>query len=839
MADPPHHTSSLDSTFPVDVPFVHELGWSDDDFFTYIRTILKAGNDKEHAVESDLLGDVAIEDSSFSGEIINAPSLTTESEFEMIRSDDCSEHNPLVRESNELPAAFNVDPSQGSMRKGEGSEASSKNDVSAKGQSFIEAGATHRFKRKSEEPLEEEEKENKKMLTENGDVAFRTTHPLVDLFFEAEETVSGPRLLELLGSAWKTDPESTLKIIFAFRSIHLGKGERDTFYRCYGWLASQHPITALQNLKWIVPATIPVKPKKYEVDSDTMVVDRPDTKEVPSEDEEYIVQDGGAHGYWKDLLEMLKLAVMGKFGPLQKTSDILSPKNNQAKRVPFNSTKQEARDNKHKRETDLHNAFLSKFNNDPFYRTLHLSIARLFAGQLRKDMDILSRGSQRSNLRNLSLAAKWAPSLEKTHDKHTFIASSIAELLYPRHCFDTGLDRYTYLKHAREAYHSKTLSPLRKALQVIERDICANSLSNVNYQRVPSRAMQRYQELFLKRDEEHFTEYLEKVAAGTAKISGAVLTPSVLVRQVLDSFNDAKGSNNKSRSASLLTQAKGVIANGQWKTLVERIRDAGILTSSIAVVDVSGSMYDPMLQDHTYPIDSSVGLGLLIAEVTEPPFGGAVITFSEKPSIFQVGGPQDKRTFTEKVRALRNMDWGMNTDFVAVFEKLILPTALKDKLNPKDMVKRVFVFSDMHFDDATDDNTNDWDSSYERIKTKFEEAGYEMPEMVFWNLAGGRAAVTGYGDPTAPKPVEADQPGTSLVNGYSQALVKVFMEGGDFSDVAEEEQKEEDEAMAVEKAESGAADVLKEKVERKKKDPLDTVKKAISHKAYQMLKVVD
>jgi hypothetical protein len=113
----------------------------------------------------------------------------------------------------------------------------------------------------------------------------------------------------------------------------------------------------------------------------------------------------------------------------------------------------------------------------------------------------------------------------------------------------------------------------------------------------------------------------------------------------------------------------------------------------------------------------------------------------------------------------------------------------------------------------------------------YEDAGYDMPELVFWNLAGGRA---GYeqsgGDPIAPKPVKADEIGTSLVSGYSQGLLKVFLDGGVF------EEEEEEEEVVVEKDEEGN---VTQKTKKVKMTPLKIVQKAISHPAYEMLKVVD
>jgi hypothetical protein len=78
------------------------------------------------------------------------------------------------------------------------------------------------------------------------------------------------------------------------------------------------------------------------------------------------------------------------------------------------------------------------------------------------------------------------------------------------------------------------------------------------------------------------------------------------------------------------------------------------------------------------PLDSSIGLSLLVAEVTKPPFGGTLITFSETPSVITVGGEQDSRGFIDKVRQILLADWGQNTDFVKVFESLVSHTYLED-----------------------------------------------------------------------------------------------------------------------------------------------------------------
>jgi hypothetical protein len=177
----------------------------------------------------------------------------------------------------------------------------------------------------------------------------------------------------------------------------------------------------------------------------------------------------------------------------------------------------------------------------------------------------------------------------------------------------------------------------------------------------------------------------------------------------------------------------------------------------------------------------------------------------------------------------------MNTDFLKVFQDLILPLAIVNKVKPEDMVKRIFVFSDMQFDEANTNATGDaWATHHQIIKQNFKDAGYEVPQIVYWNLAGGRGQ-------SLPKPVEHDTPGAALVTGYSQALMKIFLDSGMFGEEESEGEVEDDSIDSI----SGSGDdeewgVVKEKKKKKKTgDPLAVLQKAIGHKAYEMLRVVD
>ena len=732
----------------------------------------------------------------------------------------------------------------------------------------------------AEEDLEMPDMTNR-MLTENNDLAYQsTTDDLVDLMAELEDVITGPRLNDLLNSAWRADPLMTLKLIFNARSIHLGKSSRKTFYMCAGWLAQNHPLTLVANLRWLSRPVIEKKQKKEEGDDEVVLVEEEKDDDYMTK---YDVKNGVSHGYWKDLLNILTIAANGKLSVLADPADVLNSENpgifkgkslavsrrekkkracgfdwrkKRADRPGSGPKRTVARDmyprvqtvsmdgveekvqpdKRHwkeiRRETREKRQIraIKALHQDAVYRALHLTTARLFAEQLEADLNAL-RGDNHKAKRGISLCAKWAPSHDHFHDKHTLIVSSIAEILYPRetldHLLTSGDNREIYLRHAREKYRVDT-SALRKHLEVVERHITTQAFEQIKYNRVPSVAMSKYSKLFIEKDFDNFDKYIDKVAAGKSSISGATLFPSTLVKLAgeyrtgaitREQLQDLSPSQIVERK---MNELQSRVTDGQWQTLVQRVRDSGTLDSCIAVADVSGSMCGPRFPDGTCPMDSSIGLSLLVASVVNKPFGGTFITFDTNPQVCKI---DLDAPFSQQVDTLRCADWGGSTDFVAVFLDLILPMAVKNKLKQEDMVKRVFVFSDMQFNQAGNyrDRKN-WGSSYDTIKKEYAKKGYEMPELVFWNLAGGRGGM-------ASKPVTTEDKGTCLVSGYSQGMLKVFLDSGGFEDPGDET---EDAEMVVINA-KGEEEIRKDR----KIDPLSTVKKAVSHKAYEMLEVLD
>jgi hypothetical protein len=256
----------------------------------------------------------------------------------------------------------------------------------------------------------------------------------------------------------------------------------------------------------------------------------------------------------------------------------------------------------------------------------------------------------------------------------------------------------------------------------------------------------------------------------------------------------------------------------QWRSLVYSIASssASQLSDCLAVADVSssmGSMHADKKKVH--PVSICIALTLLLGELAAPPWKGCFLTFSSTPAIRTI---DTSTNLSERALTLQAADWGGSTDFAKTFD-LILQTAQRERLPPSAMVKKLFVFSDMQFNQAS--NGQYGDTEQQNARRKFEAAGYPMPEMVYWSLAAGRGGV---GEKT--KPVMSGEEGVALVSGWSGSLFKYFL-GQQQVDDGEEE------------FESSADEVSVAKEGRKGETPLETVMEVIGAKSFAGVQVVD
>ncbi|KDQ56469.1 hypothetical protein JAAARDRAFT_48320 [Jaapia argillacea MUCL 33604] len=695
--------------------------------------------------------------------------------------------------------------------------------------------------------------------TDNGAPTHSSTgSATLDAFQTLTKYASGEVIFSCLDKAWREDPELTLRIIWNVRSIHDGKGEKEVFYQCFGWLFKNHPRTAVLNLPQLVTRVCSTDSGKGKAKA------KPKFRDA-----------GASHGYYKDLLNILCLATVDELGPLAKPATFLhTPKtpprrssNRQwdrisaAERIRLNEADPKRRERrlekakkhdeglklkgKEKRAQEnakAHRRLLRKLE-DKAFRALYVMVARLFAERANEDIELLQRfnslpqteetkNERYTILRQITFAGKWAPTPGHSHDRPTNISTAISLLLH-----HSGLVTPTLSSHAspqtalnsidthilRSFYSHWLLKPLRAILSCPEPLMSANRWTSIVYSRVPSICMKNNMTHFIAHDPSGFEKYLTKVEEGKRSISGAVLMPHEIVQEVLSLGSDLhKSGSLKEDVVKRVAETRVRVFEAQWKTLIERLKDSGTLDNALAVCDVSGSMGSIHFggrvrrNDQVSPILPAISLSLVLAQVAKPPFNNGFITFSQNPEYVTVDVEKDGLLKT--IQDMSGADWGMNTDLHAVFVKLLLPLAVKNKIPQEDMIKRLFIFSDMQFDSASTDvyhrGSANWETNHDSIAKAYREAGYEMPQIVYWDLAAEYRNV----------PVESERKGVALMNGFSSAMLKVFM-----GEVEEEEVKMETESEREWEAvgADGESQTVVETEQEEEFSPINVMKKAV------------
>jgi hypothetical protein len=337
------------------------------------------------------------------------------------------------------------------------------------------------------------------------------------------------------------------------------------------------------------------------------------------------------------------------------------------------------------------------------------------AKALRMYADALMNGNQ--------LFGKWAPRL--TSSKKA-----------------TTVGKQEKQKNARDLMKFMMLSPkeyrelLVKNTNVVETQMCAKQWNDINFSHVPSVASARYQKAFGKNASEAYSAYIRELQKPEAerdpkvKINAGAVYPYDVVKS--------------------LKKGNAAVANAQFEALPDFVGDAKILP----MVDVSGSMGVP-LAGNTTALEVAISLGLYLSDRTSSDFKDMFLTFSGQSKIQTLKG-----TLSQKYQQLARAEWGMNTNLHSAFAE-ILRVAKSGNVSQENMPDTVLILSDMQFDSCVRHD----DSALQMIRRKYEEAGYKMPSVVFWNLTAR----------TENTPVKTNDKGVALVSGFSPAIMATVL----------------------------------------------------------------
>ncbi len=325
-------------------------------------------------------------------------------------------------------------------------------------------------------------------------------------------------------------------------------------------------------------------------------------------------------------------------------------------------------------------------------------------------------------VRKPSLLAKWMPSINAS--------SKVTKALGRQFAKHLGLSEKEY---------RILLSNLRKKIELVEHKMCSNKWSEIDYSKIPSRAGLMYRKSFIKHDLERYNNFMRSAIKLENKVNASTLYPYDIAEKFgLNYF-----------SSSNLDPTEELALEVMWQNLPDYME--GKTFNGLVVADTSGSMAGR-------PISVSVSLAMYIAERNSGVWKNKFITFSESPEIQTIVG----ETIGQKIRNLSKAEWGYNTDLIAVF-KNILKAAKADNVAPSDMPEKIFIVSDMQFDQACNSNTR---TNFEQIKKNYAKFGYNVPQLVFWNVNGASNV-----------PMTVHDTGTCLVSGCSPSVLKAVLQG--------------------------------------------------------------
>lgn len=350
------------------------------------------------------------------------------------------------------------------------------------------------------------------------------------------------------------------------------------------------------------------------------------------------------------------------------------------------------------------------------------------AEQLKKDIEALAKNE------DISLLAKWLPSVNTSNKEAVLKAKRIVKYL--------GIN---------DAVYRKTLTALRARIRIIENDLRERNYT-FDYEKQPSRALFKYRKAFVRNDNERYSAFINKAAAGKAVLHAANVAPYELVESYLRKSLRGWFARNAS---DIFTEEEKKTLNATWNAM----EDYGNDENCLAVIDTSGSMYT---RSSPMPASVALSLGLYFAEHSKGAFAGHFIEFSSHPQLIEIKGD----TFVDKLRYVASFSEVANTDLEAVFD-LILRAAVKNNVPQKELPAKLVIVSDMEFDCCMD---NAELTNFENAKRKFAACGYKLPDVVFWNVASRHRQ----------QPVTMNEQGAALVSGCTPRLFSMIA-GGDIS----------------------------------------------------------
>jgi hypothetical protein len=337
-----------------------------------------------------------------------------------------------------------------------------------------------------------------------------------------------------------------------------------------------------------------------------------------------------------------------------------------------------------------------------------------------------------------SLLAKWLKSTNTSSRKSRILGEKT---------------RAAFNMTARQ--YRKTLSTLRERIRVLEKLMSENRWQDIEFDKIPSKAGIVYRNAFARHD-------IERMKANKELQSYADFAKDETKTVNADALNPCDVVHEAFKGSLPLNSTQRTIVNKYWDNLKDYFDGASF--NGVAVVDTSGSMRGGAFTNEIAPIDVAISLGMYCAEKCskDSPWYGHYITFSRNARLVPVDGVD----FVDKVQRIYRANLCENTNIKSVFN-LILRLAVENHVPQSELPRNVVIISDMEFDCCQ--GWSSWGrskSEMEAIAEKWENYGYKMPHLVFWNVDARQDNI----------PMK-DNGNVTFISGYSPVIYEMLMTG--------------------------------------------------------------
>lgn len=326
--------------------------------------------------------------------------------------------------------------------------------------------------------------------------------------------------------------------------------------------------------------------------------------------------------------------------------------------------------------------------------------------------------------KSVSLLAKWIATPDSKVEKTKELGKLTAKKLgYP-------------FKNMRE--FKVKLRELRRYIDIPEAKMCAGKWEEIEYSKCASKFLFKYRKIIQKHDQERWNAYINSVDKGEANMNMGTVTPADIIYQLRSNY-----------TSELETM---------WKQL-----DDVCKANALVMCDTSGSMlHSYYCKGNIKPIDVAFGLALYFAQRNVGDLKDMMLNFSDSPMFIELNGT----TLMDNYRIASGAPVNYSSTNLEGAFILLLDVLKKGSIKPEEMPQAILIVSDMQINCVDGIGPDNKLTFYGKMNSMYMEAGFEMPQVVFWNVNAQNATFH----------ADASTSGVSLVSGFSPNVFKQVME---------------------------------------------------------------